>query len=162
MAYDQGSIDLRLNETEAGPYAPVADKRWVEKVIKLVLKTISKNKLSIGVATYGYEYEAVRLAEDGFKYDMLWNFNPKYALDLAQQLNITPERNSAGELNFAYSTISSSTPTMATSTPFNILWWSDALAIKDKVALAKKLGVRGISIFKIDGGADPLLWDILK
>ena len=45
--------------------------------------------------------------------------------------------------------------------PFNIVWWSDAQAIADKVALAKKLGVRGVSIFKFDGGEDPNMWSIL-
>ncbi len=44
---------------------------------------------------------------------------------------------------------------------YNIVWWSDARAIEDKIKLAKKLGVRGVSIFKIDGGEDPALWDIL-
>ncbi len=38
------------------------------------------------------------------------------------------------------------------------VWWSDAVAIKDKVDLAKRLGIRGVSIFKIDGGADPAMW----
>lgn len=152
MTYDQGAIDLRLNEAASGPYVPVADKKWVEKVIKLTVKTISKKKIVIGVATYGYEYEFEPLKDEGFKYDLLWNFNPVYALDLASQLGIAPQRNSAGELSFTY----------ATSSASHILWWSDSQAIKDKINLAKKLGVRGVAIFKIDGGADPALWDILK
>jgi spore germination protein YaaH len=187
MAYDQGSIDLRLNEAAEGPYVPVADPKWVEKVIKLAEKTISKKKIVIGVPTYGYEYEVTPLSEDGYRYDLLWAFNPKYALDLAGQLAIVPQRNSAGEMSFIYtptttalamaatdvglsnnadiatSTISqTATKNSATSTPFNIVWWSDAKAIQDKIALAKKLGVRGIAIFKIDGGADPGLWEALK
>jgi spore germination protein len=135
---------------------PVADLKWVEKTVKLALKTISKNKVVIGVATYGYEYEATPLVEDGYRYDLLWNFNPGYASDLAMQLNITPQRNSAGELSFIY--VSTTTP--AISKAFNILWWSDASAIKDKINLAKRLGVRGVAIFKIDGGADPAMWSL--
>ena len=43
-----------------------------------------------------------------------------------------------------------------------IIWWSDAQAIKQKVNLARKLGVRGVAIFKLDGSADPQTWSVLK
>ncbi|MCR4276462.1 MAG: glycosyl hydrolase family 18 protein, partial [Candidatus Parcubacteria bacterium] len=43
MAYDQGAIDLKLNAAaNSTPYIPVADLRWVEKVITLAAQTISK------------------------------------------------------------------------------------------------------------------------
>jgi spore germination protein YaaH len=45
---------------------------------------------------------------------------------------------------------------------FNVLWWSDAQAIAQKVALAKKLGIRGVSVFKWDGGQDPGMWATLQ
>ena len=45
---------------------------------------------------------------------------------------------------------------------FRMVTWSDSQAIADKVALAKKLGIRGVAIFKIDGGQDPKMWEILK
>lgn len=194
MAYDQGTIDLRLNEANSGPYIPVADPQWVEKSVREAMKTIAKNKIMIGVATYGYEYEFRPLAESGYRYDMQWAFNPRYATELAQSLGITPMRNSAGELSFSYiptstapvvppsvsvdssltNNIPSATtsfsefgvPLAPTSTPIvvrqNILWWSDATAIADKVALARKLGVRGVAVFKIDGGEDPNIWNVLK
>ncbi len=190
MTYDQGSIDLRLNEAAPGPYVPIADPKWVEKTIKLALKSIPKNKIAIGVATYGYEYEVKTLAE-GYRYKLLWAFNPRYALELAATLALTPERNLAGELSFSYAsssppisaaasaavatdtalsnnvpiattTFSGTATTTVATAPFNILWWSDAQAIKDKVALAKKLGVRGVAVFKIDGGADPGIWEALR
>jgi len=40
--------------------------------------------------------------------------------------------------------------------------WSDAEAIAEKVELARKLGVRGVAVFKFDGGEDPEMWEILK
>lgn len=195
MTYDQGAIDLTLNEAAPGPYIPVADPLWVEKVIALTAETIAKKKLVIGVATYGYEF-AVTSIPEGYEYKLKWAFNPRYAVELAQALHITPERNSAGELSFSYTptstpalptpeeairtnllanalaaTTSTSTVTVtatatagaATSTaPFRLVWWSDANAIKDKIALAKKLGVRGVAIFKIDGGEDPAMWRVVK
>ncbi len=188
MTYDQETVDVPLNKAADGaPYIPVADPKWVEKVVTLAAKTIAKKKLVIGVATYGYEWTVTPLTESGYRYDIQWAFNPKYALDLAASLSLTPQRNSAGELSFTYrptptSPFSSGSPTdvvgdnefrTATSTysdgvaaaiagtTYNILWWSDAQAIADKIALAKKLGVRGVAIFKLDGGEDQNLWNVL-
>ena len=170
MTYDQGVNDLKLNRAVAGLYEPIADTAWVEKVIKLAEQTISKKKIVIGVATYGHEYEVTPIS-GGFQYNFLTSFDPNYALNIAQSFNITPSRNRAGELSFVY--VPTTTPvilqpantgqissTLAQS--FHFLSWSDANAIQDKIALAKRLGVRGIAIFKIDGGEDPNLWDVLK
>ncbi len=188
MAYDQGAIDLTLNDAAVGPYVPVADPKWVEKVIRLAMKTIAKKKIVIGVPTYGYEFEVTPLSE-GFRYDLLTALNPKYALDTAQEFGVTPQRNVAGELSFTYmpttspavsqtgdiiqsnnDLLASALASSGTTTPaiivpklpMRIVWWSDAQAIRDKVLLAKKLGVRGVAIFKVDGGEDPLMWDVLK
>jgi spore germination protein YaaH len=167
MAYDQASVDRKLTSAADGPYIPVADPRWVEKVIKEAMTVIAKNKIMIGVGTYGYEYEVTPLLS-GYKYKRLWAFNPRYATELMATLGIAPTRNVAGELSFIYRPNASSTEPLAAAptlsgagASFNILWWSDAQAIEDKIKLAKKLGVRGVSIFKIDGGADPKLWAIL-
>ncbi len=175
MTYDQASVDRRLTSLADGPYTPVADPRWVEKVIVNALKTIPKNKVMIGVATYGYEYK-VTAVSGGYDYKFLWAFNPRYATDLAEQVGIKPTRNVAGEQSFVYrpqnvvanTKVNSasaldglSKATSGLDTSFNLLWWSDGKAIGDKVNLAKKLGVRGVSIFKIDGGADPALWTVL-
>jgi spore germination protein YaaH len=140
------------------------------------MKDIPKQKITIGVATYGYEYKVTPIS-GGYDYKFLWAFNPRYATDLAAQLGITPQRTSSGELSFiyrpqnvepetnvnaasAFTSIAQAAGT-ALDQSFNLAWWSDAQAIKDKVALAKKLGVRGVSIFKIDGGADPNLFTVL-
>ena len=40
--------------------------------------------------------------------------------------------------------------------------WPDHISVLGKVELAKRLGVRGISIFKLDGGQDPKIWIFLK
>lgn len=182
MTYDQGTIDLILNRARMAPYIPIADPAWVEKVITLTAKTIPKKKLVIGIATYGYEYKVTPLSEFGYRYDLEWAFNPRYAIELAASLGITPTRNGSNEIGFMYepttttniaselisdstiatSTVATNQPAQNVSGPTNILTWSDAKAIKDKVDLAKKLGVRGIAIFKIDGGADPAMWDVLK
>lgn len=187
MAYDQGTIDVRLNSARRAPYAPVADPGWVENLVTLAAQTISRNKLIIGIPTYGYEYTVTPLPNSGYQYKVLWPFNPRYATDIAEKLGITPFRTSANELGFTYDpkllepppgeedstltqqTIVSSTTVaensgsdVANNAPFNFMTWSDAKAIADKVELAHRLGVRGVAVFKFDGGEDPLMWSVLK
>ena len=185
MAYDQQRIDRKLAaEVEATGelHAPVADLRWVEKVVNFMSKDIDKNKILIGVPTYGYEYVVTTYANNEHVYDILWAFNPGYALPIAQERGITPVRNSSGEVYFTYFTntptstapISQWTPgnlaavaasTYATQNNSNLTYrlldWPDAQSMQQKIDLAKRLGVRGVSIFKLDGGQDPNIWNVL-
>jgi spore germination protein YaaH len=187
MAYDQGTVARRLNIARSAPYAPVADAGWVENLVTLAAQTISRNKLIIGIPTYGYEYEVTPVSS-GFQYKQLWAFNPKYALDIAAKLGITPYRTSANELGFTYDadvlatlapTGDSQTETQHSSTPtlnvtqnlgsqisgnkkFNYVTWSDATAMADKVELARRLGVRGVAVFSLGGAEDQGMWNILK
>ncbi len=187
MAYDQGTIDTRLNALRTAPYAPVADPAWVEDVVTLAAQSIARNKLVIGIPTYGYEYTVTPNPGDGYQYKVLWPFNANYAIDIAARLGIAPSRNNANEIGFSYdpraletvaptsgettqtqqtitatSTAQNAGSPAQTSQPFNYLSWSDATAIADKITLAHKLGVRGVAIFKFDGGEDPTIWNVLK
>ncbi|MDB5237670.1 MAG: Chitinase [Parcubacteria group bacterium] len=128
----------------------------------------------------------------GYSYTLLEAFNPTYATDTAKAYGITPTRNAAGELSFTYvpkettsalpsnSILSGLAPggtssanlaaagalalaqTSGKQSPVQLLWWSDAQAIQDKVNLAKQLGLRGVSIFKMDGGEDQGMWNALQ
>ena len=196
MAYDQGTIDQRLNAVRTAPYAPVADPDWVEGLVSMAVKGgVAKNKIILGVPTYGYEYKVTPIAGSGYEYQRLWAFNPKYAIDIAAKLGIVPSRNSAGEMGFSYdakllepaptgtdstltqqqttatTTVAENAPSTGSgqaglqanmSQPFNYFSWSDAQAIADKIALARKLGLRGVAVFKFDGGEDPGMWEVLK
>jgi spore germination protein YaaH len=185
MAYDQGTIDVRLNAARSAPYAPVADPGWVADLVTLAARSISRNKIIIGIPTYGYEYTVTPIPGDGYQYSVLWALTQKYALGIAGQLGITPHRTSAGELGFNYNPNAlaavaptdgeavqiqqpTATTTVAqnlgsqvdTTQPFNYVTWSDAQAIQDKVALAHTLGVRGVAIFSF-GGEDQNIWSVL-
>jgi spore germination protein YaaH len=191
MTYDQRDAVYTLNEANKSVLnAPIADPKWVEKAIRLAMKQIKPSKIQIGIATYGYEYRVGGAVGD-YTYKILWSFNPRYASQIAQLYGMTPTRNSAGEMGLAYvptstqmligtdtfaadpvgedtgvSVPTGGIPTSADEntlqTAFRYLVWSDAQAIKDKVDLAKRLGIRGVAIFKIDGGEDLAMWPILS
>lgn len=187
MTYDQRNADLTLNKAnQATVYTPIADPAWVEKSIRLAMKQISPRKIQLGIATYGNEYRIGGAVGD-YTYGIQWSFNPKYAQQIADIFGVFPFRTAYGEMALTYVPTSTQMligtdvfaanvdgqdngapgiPTSSSSTTlqtaFRYLVWSDAKAIQDKVNLAKKLGIRGVSIFKIDGGEDPGMWAVLS
>lgn len=182
MAYDQGLIDVKLDAQKGNGelYAPVADPDWVKKVLGEALKSISPKKIMLGVPTYGYEYE-IAWANDSTIYKRLRSHTFFQAMNRSDSVGVAPSRNSAGELSFVYATsvavddvspnltwiVSSTRPLTLASTTLNngitrFVSFSDVESAKQKIALAKKLGLRGVVFFKWDGDQDPLLWEIIK
>lgn len=196
MTYDQQTADVELNASARAAkevYAPVADVKWVEKVVNYMAEDIDKKKMVIGIATYGYIYQVMPNTDgNGYGYIKVEAFNPGYGTQIAKEYKLTPDRNRAGELSLSYvpkdqtdmlpsqqelarlapkGTSSGSLASAgalalvkktAQQAPVQYLTWSDAGAIKQKVALAKRLGVKGVAVFKIDGGSDPKMWSALK
>lgn len=187
MAYDQQRADLTLNSEKRGePYNPVADADWVEKVIKLALKDIDEDKIMLGVPTYGREWTITVEPEWYKSYERISARNMPRALEIADEYDIKPGRNKAGELSFTYFPESSiwnllnvlpapkgttkgneaaakallfANATGRTVT-VNYVTMSDADAIEEKMDLAEKYDLRGIAIFKIDGDEDEEIWDL--
>ncbi|MEK7187875.1 MAG: glycosyl hydrolase family 18 protein [Patescibacteria group bacterium] len=177
MAYDQGGVDRLLNDKKGNGalYAPVADPEWAEKLIKEAMKTINPKKIVLGVPTYGYEYQATW--DSGITtYRRLRSVNYNTAMTLANLVGAVPARNAAGELGFWYGSssfvevspalrrdVSSTEPAeiMASKQAGKITRFvslSDAEAVAQKIALAKKYNLKGVVLFKFDGGHDPLIW----
>ena len=94
-------------------------------------------------------------------YSRLWSFNPGYVTETATKVGIAPTRNSAGEMFLVYPASQSVDPAIPLPNATRVMSWSDAESIRQKAELAKKLGLAGIAIFKIDGGQDPNLWNVL-
>lgn len=189
MAYDQQRADIKLNAEKAGePYMPVADVDWVRKVVELALKDIPKEKLILGIPTYGHHY-AVTVAPNWYKnYQKIGALNVPDILDVAKKYKATPSRNRAGEMSFTYIPKSSklklsSGLDIPKDTPkgnlvaaralayanktgetvvINMAWYSDAEAMKDKIDLAREFNLRGVALFKFDGEEDQKVWKYLK
>jgi len=182
MAYDQGVIDVKLDAIKGSGelYAPVADTAWAEKIIKEATKTISPKKIMLGIPTYGYEYQVSW--ENGITtYERLRSHTFFQAIIRSATVAAIPKRNSAGELSFTYATstfvdgvsdsltwyVSSTKPSAITSIGTNapvtrFVSFSDAQSAKQKIDLAKKLGLRGVVFFKWDSEQDANLWQIMK
>ena len=177
MTYDQQSIDLTLDAQKGNGqlYMPIADPAWVEKVIKQTIADgIAAKKIMIGIPTYGYEYE-VTWKNGVTTYTRLRSLTYQQAMDLADSIGATPARNSAGELSFTYTTSTpNTTPHLiytidSTSSPVSTapgvvtryVSFADAGSAQQIIALAKKYRLRGVAFFKMDGMADPGVWDLL-
>ncbi|MDQ5957912.1 MAG: hypothetical protein QG665_247 [Patescibacteria group bacterium] len=189
MAYDQQRADIVLNETKKGtPYAPTADVDWARKVVVLALQTVPKEKIMLGIPTYGAEHE-ITVSPNWYRsYKKLWALNPEYGVKTAKKYKTKASTNSAGELAFSYLPKNSEVKlsksiSIPKNTPkglevaaralayanqtgetikFNYVSWSDAGAIKQKINLAKEFDLRGVAIFKIDGGEDKKIWGLIK
>ena len=185
MTYDQQRADLPLNDAAKGaPYYPVADPAWVRKVVELMARDIDKDKLVIGVASYGREV-TLDVAPEWFKsYTSVRAVNPGDALATAKKQKVKASENKAGEQSYTYLAKDAGVKLRDLDVPsrpkgndialaaleyanetgktvrVRVVWWSDAAAVADKVALAKDLGVRGVALFKIDGEEDEDIWDL--
>lgn len=166
MAYDQAGDDANLvnqNKSVGNVYKPVADIEWVKKVLNLALFDIPAKKLVLGVPTYGYKYEIIpATSTSSLQYSRIGSMNFNYADQLAKSLNIPPVRSSGGELSFTYGTTTDINGKDLGSFKQYLVWYSDATAIADKIRIAKLYGLAGVVVFKIDGGNDPNIWNILK
>ena len=154
MAYDQGLADVKLVRAGAGPYAPVSDVAWVAKVMASTTSDIAPGKVVMGIPTYGAVY---RIDASG-GYSKISSITYVDALKLAVKQGVAPTRNRSGELAFSYTGLTSGLPGNATPTGVvnrYFVTFSDSGSVAAHVALARRLGLGGVALFKMDGDTDP-------
>ena len=166
MAYDQAGDDARLtihNTNLGNVYKPVADIEWIKKVVTHAMWDIPAKKIILGVPTYGYKYEIIpSVGTSSPKYSRIGSMNWNYADELARSLNISPVRNSSGEISFTYSTSTGVNGEQLGGMKQYLVWYSDATSIADKIRIAKLYKIGGVVVFKIERGNEPNIWSISK
>lgn len=155
MAYDQvfqanGGLKI-FDDTNETPTAPNADIHWVEKVMRYAAQYIKTSKLAMGVPTYGWEFRITK-TDHGYHYEKVKSVTYPQALEEQIQSKATLERTDGGEPFFIYTAPDGK----------HLVTFSDAESLGQKISLAKKLGLKGISLFKIDGQTDPRLFSEIK
>lgn len=159
MAYDQSTADILLNRRKKiyGYYAPVADIDFVKKVVAYASHQIEPSKIVLGVPNYGYVYQVIdkRIYYD---YKKISSLTHESFFALAHKTGSVPRRNSAGELSFIYFSVPEGE--QAEQPHFAVL--SDPVAISAKIKFAQSFGLRGISLFKVDGQGDIGFWSLLS
>ena len=173
-------------------YAPVADTAWVEKAIRVAMQTIPKHKIIVGIATYGYEWDVTAYADGyvydllwsfGPNYatpisaqynitpvrqasgEMGFSYIPAAGIAAAPTgvVELAPDAPSGtSSADMAGAVALAAAKANNTHSTFRYMVWQDAQAIKAKIDLAKKLGVRGVAVFRLDGGEDQAMWQYFK
>lgn len=187
MAYDQQRADLTLNEKRRGvPYAPVADKEWVEKVVEFALEDIDEDKIMLGIPTYGRAWD-VTVAPDWYRdYKRVAGLDHERILELSEKYDVPIGRSAGGEGVISYFPEDSvwkvfnalSTPKgtpkgyeaaakallvanyAKVEIPVRFVMFGDAQAAEDKIDIAKEHDLKGVAFWSFNGKSDEDIWDL--
>ena len=136
MAYDYS--------TEESPPGPIAPVNWVKSVLQLAVSEIPREKIMLGVATYGYDWPSGQKGQD-----LQW----ADAKALASDHNIPVKWDPASESPWFSYTDDRGLP--------HTVWYENARSMRDKLDLARQYRVAGVVIWVL-GGEDPAIWEPLR
>ena len=154
-AYDYGALskyadfitimtyDKHSDSSEAGAIAPYD---WVERNIAIALKSIPKEKLTVCIGAYGYDWPVPASAGET-EYIGL-----KEALQRANQHGAKIQWDNSSQSPFYTYAADDGTK--------HEVWFESGSSASRKIALAKKYGLRGVAIWRI-GFEDEDYWKSL-
>ena len=127
-----------------------ADNEWTKSVLQYALRYIPKEKIILGVPTYGYEFtykDTVR----GRNFTRSNTLSYEKALSIQKMYGAKLQRLTKGEQYFTYKKAGVK----------KVVILADAKSSEKKIQLAKTLGIKGVYFFKVEGTEDPLLYATL-
>lgn len=139
MAYDYSTL--------ADPPGPIAPVTWVEQVLTLATREVSRQKIMLGLPTYGYDWTDGHQAteQEANTQDLQW----EDIMALAQAHHATEnwDTKSASPW-FTYTDAQGQRHTV---------WFENARSLQVKLTLASNAGVGGVFLWRL-GGVDPAIW----
>jgi len=136
MAYDYAT-----DNSTPGPIAPLP---WVESVLQLAVSEIPRDKILLGVPTYGYDWPSGRQGKA-----IQWADAESLAQAHSAPVTWDPTSQSPW---FAY--------TDASGVPHTV-WYTNASSMRAVIDLALRYHISGIFIWQL-GGEDPAIWRQIK
>ncbi len=153
MGYDEwGKPYLHGKEHLANKYyLSHSSNQWIEQSIQYALSFIPAHKVVLGIPSYGLEF---CISEKNGHISMKKKRAVLFptAHDTAKRHRKKPKRTAGGELSYIYHTYGDK----------RYVCYLDANCIKEKIAIAKKYGIKGLYIFTITGNEDPAMWSMLE
>jgi spore germination protein len=136
MAYDFSFAD-----SPPGPIAPVS---WVDQVLTLATDKLPRDRIALGLATYGYDWNE---AASGVA--VQWSD----VQETARSRDASPQWDAENASPWLRYTDDQGAE--------HAVWYEDARSLKKKLELARSHGVSRLFLWRL-GGEDPAIWSALR
>jgi len=155
LARDGDFISLMTysQNTRRTPPGPIASLEWMRANIDYFLKYVPKEKLSLGIPTYGdhwYTREDRTIPERARSWAETVNWT--WGSSLAERRGAAIQWDSVAAVPYAF---------YSNGGVYEWVFLENARSFREKMNLARSRGLRGFSVWVL-GTEDPAIWELLK